>query len=147
MRKVLACCVLSLLVTGVLSSLAGCGGQEAGNGGQLEGTTWRATAFSDGMGGTLSPIAGSELTAVFEEGLVSGSSGVNTFRGGYAVDGNSISIDPLATTLMAGDPELMDQEAAYVAALQSASSFSINGNRLELRGADGGLAVSFVMSE
>jgi heat shock protein HslJ len=142
MRKILACCVLSLLALGALSSLAGCGGQEGGNGGQLEGKAWRATAFSDGMGGTLSPVAGSELTALFEEGTVSGFSGVNNFSGGYTVDGSSISIGPLATTLMAGDPELMDQEASYVAALQSAATFSVTGSKLELRSANGALAVS-----
>jgi heat shock protein HslJ len=108
-------------------------------------TTWSVIGYNNGKGGVVSPIVGSELTAVFsEDGQVSGSSGVNTFSGDYSLDGNRITIGPLATTLMASqDPQLMEQETAYVAALQSASIYSIRGDRLELRREDGALAASF----
>jgi hypothetical protein len=39
---------------------------------------------------------------------------------------------------------LMLSLAAFLAALQSAATYQLNGTRLELRRADGALAVSFV---
>ncbi len=38
---------------------------------------------------------------------------------------------------------IMDQEAAYMAALQSATSFQFDGNRLTLRRGDGSTAALF----
>jgi heat shock protein HslJ len=115
----------------------------------LTGTTWKVTGYNNGKGGVVSAIVSSELTAVFSaDGTVSGSSGVNTFSGEYALDGDQITMGPLAATEMASeDPKLMEQEAAYLAALQSASKFNIRGNRLELRREDGALAVSYETSE
>jgi heat shock protein HslJ len=111
----------------------------------LAGTEWSATGYNNGKGAVVTPVAGSELTALFSaDGTVSGSSGVNTFSGEYTLDGLKITIGPLATTLMASsDPALAEQEAAYLAALQSAARFTIKGNELELRREDGALAVSF----
>ncbi len=42
---------------------------------------------------------------------------------------------------MAGPQELMDQEAAYLAALKSATKYTVSGQRLEMRTAEGALAV------
>jgi len=115
----------------------------------ITGITWKVTGYNNGKGGVVSTIVGSELTAVFyEDGMVSGSSGVNTFSGEYALDGNEITLSTLAVTEMASeDPELMEQEAAYLAAMQSAAVFIIRGNRLELRREDGALAVTYKASE
>ena len=38
----------------------------------------------------------------------------------------------------------MDQEQQFLAALQSAATYKLDSSRLELRRADGALAVSFV---
>ena len=113
----------------------------------LAGTEWSVTGYNNGKQAVVTPIAGSELTALFTaDGTVSGSSGVNTFSGEYTLDGLKITIGPLATTLMAsGDAAVMEQEAAYLAALQSAARFTIKGNELELRREDGALAVSFTV--
>ena len=61
------------------------------------------------------------------------------------MDGEKITIGPLASTMkFCNDPEgVMDQEAQYLAALQSAATYRIEGNRLELRTADGALAADF----
>lgn len=109
----------------------------------LTGVTWQVTGYNNGRQAVVSLIEGSELNVVFsEDGTVSGSSGVNTFSGSYTVDGGRISIGPLATTLMAGDPALMEQEAAFLAALESVSAYGIRGSELELRSEDGALAVT-----
>ena len=115
----------------------------------LTGVTWSVTGYNNGKGGVVSTITGSELTAVFsEDGTMSGSGGVNTYSGDYKAEGDNISIGPLVTTLMAsGDPALMEQEAAFLAALQSASRYTIKGDKLELHREDGALAVTFMLKK
>ena len=44
---------------------------------------------------------------------------------------------------MACPQEIMDQETQYLAALQTAATFRIEGTRMELRTQDGALAVDF----
>ena len=77
-------------------------------------------------------------------GVVDGFGGVNTYSGAFEIDGSSISVGKLATTRAAGSPELMKQEELYLAALQSAASWSIRGNTFELRTADDAIAVTGV---
>ena len=64
---------------------------------------------------------------------------------GHTSYGDEITIGPLASTMMmCSDPEgVMDQEAQYLTALQSAASYQIEGNVLELRTRDDALAALF----
>jgi heat shock protein HslJ len=80
-----------------------------------------------------------------KDGTVSGKSGCNTYNGPYTVTGSQIKIGPLASTMMAcSDPAgIMDQEQQYLAALQTAATYQIEGNVLELRTSDGALAADF----
>jgi heat shock protein HslJ len=99
----------------------------------LEGTTWLLDKT----------IPGSEITAEFtagtgsEDSVVAGSAGCNTYRGTYvvltrAVGRNRIEIGPLATTRMACDEPLMEQEGLYLSALESATSYRIEGFTLTI---------------
>lgn len=113
----------------------------------LTGTLWQATMINNGKGAVVSVVGGTEVTATFQEdGVVSGTAGCNSYSGSYTVDGDQISFGPAAmTAMMCVEPEgVMEQEAAYAAALESAATFTIQGDQLELRTADGALAVSFV---
>ena len=56
----------------------------------------------------------------------------NTFTGGYELDGDSISIGPLAGTLMACEVQKMAVEGAYMPALEAADAWSIDGDELVL---------------
>ena len=75
------------------------------------------------------------LATVFsEDGTVSGSSGCNSYQGAYRVDGSSIVIGPLASTLRAcGEPGVMPQEQAFLAALASSRSYTVTGELMQLR--------------
>ena len=66
---------------------------------------------------------------------------VSAGAGRYKLDGNKISIGPAASTMMlCGEPEgVMEQEAAYLKALESAATFAIEGQSLTLLAADGAL--------
>jgi heat shock protein HslJ len=104
----------------------------------LPGTSWKVNNYNNGKGGVTTLVEGSQLTLVFgDDGTVSGSAGVNTFNGPYTVDGDAIEIGPLATTKMAGDPELMEQEQAYLKALEASTQWNLTRGTLELRDADG----------
>jgi heat shock protein HslJ len=112
----------------------------------LSGTSWESTGYNNGKQAVTGPLQGTTLTADFgKDGTVSGNSGCNTFSGGYKVNGNQITIGPLASTMMAcNDPTgIMDQEAQYLAALQSAATYQIEGNVLQLRTKDDALAAMF----
>jgi hypothetical protein len=92
----------------------------------LEGTTWLLDKT----------IPGSEVRALFANGEVSGSAGCNTYQGTYrstrAAGRNAIEIGPLATTKMMCDEPLMDQEGLYLAALEAATEYTIEGFALEI---------------
>jgi heat shock protein HslJ len=73
-----------------------------------------------------SPLEGTTLTASFgADGSINGSSGCNSFSGTYSVDGSSLSIGPLSSSQMLCEDDVMAQEAAYQAALESAAGYSI----------------------
>jgi len=92
----------------------------------LEGTTWLLDKT----------IPGSEITALFADGQVSGSAGCNTYQGTYrstrAAGRNTIEIGPLATTRMMCDEPLMEQEELYLTALEAATEYSVEGFALSI---------------
>ncbi len=113
--------------------------------GELTGVTWHATGINNGRGGVVSVAAGTDPTATFDAaGTVSGDAGCNQFSGAAVVDGTSIAIGPLSSTKMAcADPAASEQETAYLAALEAATTVQLQGSKLELRDADGALQVGF----
>jgi heat shock protein HslJ len=112
----------------------------------LEGTTWSAQAYNNGRGGVVSLIVGTEITARFEAGRVMGSAGCNAYTAPYTLNGNALQVGPAASTRMAcaAPPGVMEQERAYLAALSTARSYRIEGDRLFLLAADGARVGSFV---
>jgi len=113
---------------------------------ELAGTTWEVTAFNNGKQAVVGVLEGTALTASYgKDGTMSGDSGCNEFSGAYKIDGDQITIGPLASTMkMCSDPAgVMDQEAQYLAALQSAANYQIEGNVLQLRTKDDALAAMF----
>ena len=76
---------------------------------------------------------------------MTGTAGCNQYFANYELEGQSLDIGPAgATRRFCAEPEgFMRQEAAYLQALRSAASFRLDGARLELRRADGALAVIF----
>ncbi len=112
----------------------------------LVGTDWELTAYNNGNQAVVGVLEGTTLTASFgNDGNLSGNSGCNQYNGGYKVNGDEITIGPLASTMMmCSDPAgVMDQEAQYLTALQSAASYQIEGNVLELRTKDDAMAALF----
>ncbi|MCS6827759.1 MAG: META domain-containing protein [Caldilinea sp.] len=112
----------------------------------LTGVVWVATTVNSGRQAVVSLLEGTEMTAVFdEEGMLFGSAGCNNYRTSYTLDGDTIALAPIISTRkFCSEPEgVMEQEANYLAALKTVATWSIRGDVLELRDANGALAVSF----
>lgn len=114
---------------------------EAGAANPLEGD-WKVTGFNNGQEALVSPMTGTELTAAFTADAVSGSSGCNTYNGGYTIDGTAVTIGPLATTMMACEQPVMDQEAQFLAALQASTTVESSGGIVTLRDVSGAMQVT-----
>ena len=113
---------------------------------ELAGSSWEPTAFNNGKQAVIGMLDGTNLTADFgKDGTLSGNSGCNRYTGEFKVTGNQITIGPLASTMMAcSEPEgVMEQESQYLAALQSAATYEIEGNVMQLRTKDDALAAIF----
>ena len=112
----------------------------------LQGTTWEALAYNNGKEALVGLEASSTITAVFgDDGSLTGDSSVNRYTTEYTTSGETMSIDAaIATTKMAGPDELMRQEAAYLAALPKTATWSIEGDDLWLRDADGAAQAHYV---
>ncbi len=116
----------------------------------LSGSSWEVIAYNNGKQAVTSVLAGSSITANFgADGILSGNGGCNKYNGTYTVTAKQIKIGPLASTRMAcADPEgVMDQEALYLAALETADTYKVEGTQLELRTKDGALVVQAIASK
>ena len=105
--------------------------------------SWTVTSYYSGDAIT-SVVGDATLTADFaDDGTLSGSAGCNNYNGPYEIDGDSISIGPLAGTKMAcTSEELSKQETDFLAALELATSFLVTGDRLDLLRDGGTIAVT-----
>lgn len=109
----------------------------------LAGTAWRVTGVNTGRQAVASVPAALRLTLEFTaDGAVRGTGGCNAYSGTYTQAGSVLKVGPLRTTRMACPPETMQQEAAFLAALQSSVAVRREADRLELRDAAGALQVS-----
>lgn len=87
-------------------------------------------------------IPGTLVTAIFGDGgNLSGSGGCNTYSGQYSVNGSSITVsNVIFSRNYCPEPEgIMEQETAFANVLGSASGFSLENNRLIIRGTQGQL--------
>jgi len=113
----------------------------------LAGTTWRVTSFNNGRQAVVGVLAGTRLSLAFSaDGRVSGSAGCNNYTAGYTADGAKLAIAPAAATRkMCAAPEgVMAQEQQFLKALETVATARFEGDRLELRTADGAIAALLV---
>ncbi len=107
--------------------------------------TWRVTGIRNGRQAVVSVLPGTEPTLEFSTtGTLSAFAGCNRFHTTYALGPGTISLAPLASARItcAHPPRVMEQEREVLGALRTVSAFRLSVNRLELRRADGALALS-----
>jgi heat shock protein HslJ len=113
----------------------------------LVGPTWQLQAYNNGRHAVVSLLPQTSITAVFgQDGQVNGSAGCNSYMGPFRSSGDTLSIGPLATTRMACAQPVMQQEAAYVAALEATTEYQFQDGQLWLRDASGATQAVFTTS-
>lgn len=115
---------------------------------ELVGTNWQVAYYNTGSQAVVSVLDGTSMTAVFgDDDSLSGNAGCNTYNTSFETDDDSITIQPAATTRIACDQPIMDQEFAYLQALTQAATFELGEDTLTLHAADGALLVSYVTAQ
>jgi len=120
-------------------------GEATGNGASaLQGTRWVLVSYRDAAGEIADALADREVTAEFgADGQMGGNAGCNSYFAAYTVDGRALTIGQAGSTMMACMPEtVMQQEAGFLAALQSAATYAIAGDTLTLSDAAGDTALT-----
>jgi heat shock protein HslJ len=111
---------------------------------EFEGTVW-SMRFQDYGNGLTPLLTGSEVTALFEGGNLSGSAGCNTYTTTYTLDGDNFEAAEVVSTRMAcEEPEgIMDQEAKFLENIQNAVKLIQTGGLIQLLDAEGNTIVAF----
>ncbi len=126
--------VKMLAIILLLSSIIGL--VACGSGASIEDTIWELESYGE-TGNLQTVIQDTEITIEFvsAEGKFQGSAGCNSYFGSYEVEGGQLSIPgPIGSTEMyCMEPEgIMDQEQEYLATLQLAESYEMDGNELQI---------------
>ena len=110
---------------------------------------WTVTGVKTGDA-VVSPIVGTELTAVFaDDGSLTGSAGCNNYTTSYTADTGDIEIEPPASTKkLCPEPEgIMEQETAYLAALGAAATYGFNGPTMGVSDSEGKKLITFTRAQ
>lgn len=111
----------------------------------LADTSWNVIRYDNGERALASLIPGTEITAHFgADGRLYGTSGCNDYTTSYLAEGNQMVIRPAAATRkFCVLPEgLMQQEADYFDAIESAAAWRLIGSTLELFAKNGSPVVT-----
>lgn len=114
--------------------MPGATGDETG----LEGQQWNLVSF--GPEGSETPVAeGSMVTLTLENGQAGGSGGCNSYGTPYQLRGEEITFERVTSTLMAcAEEAVTQQEQVYFQALETATLYEVQDNRLVIT-YDGGV--------
>lgn len=115
----------------VAFSLAACGGGGQNEALSLELLTGLSWQLNELNGNAVLPLPEAAVTANFdEEGRMSGSASCNSYTAPYEVDGNNITIGLAATTAKICPDIIIEQERAYLGALEATTTFEVNEEEL-----------------
>ncbi len=132
--------VLAIVLVALVLLIAGCGPSPAAGQSLLEGTEWVLVSLAGDP-----PLAGAVPSATFSADQIEGTTGCNHYAGAYTADDSDITVSEVAQTEMACmEPEgAMDQERDFLGALVAVARYRLDGERLELLDAAGGVLLVF----
>jgi heat shock protein HslJ len=131
--------LISLFALALVLGLAACSGAAPSM--DLKSTSWVLVEISGQP-----VVAGSSPTLSFDDGQAGGNGSCNSFGGEYTLDNGKLTFGPLVSTMMYCE-DTMEQETAYLAALQSATAYQIEEGRLLILDADGVVVLVFEPQE
>jgi heat shock protein HslJ len=112
----------------------------------LNGTQWQLVAYGN-PDDLRSATAANLPKLTFHQSTLDGSTGCNNYGSAYLTSGDSLSLDALYWTEMEClGPELMQQEAAYLALLGSIETYQLEDDSLILSSPDGILHFAPIVS-
>ncbi len=121
--------VIGLLVLFVLAACAG------GSPASIKGE-WKLISY--GSASNQTPAAtGVDTSIEFLDGQLSGNVGCNGFGGEYEVDGDTLKLGPVMSTMMFCEGLVGDQEMATIAVFQESATFVLDSDTLTITSADG----------
>ncbi len=122
--------------------LASCG-LLAGTKDDLAGTKWKIETI-----GGAQPAVNLVITAEFNDGRVSGTSGCNSYGAAYSAKDGKLELTDTAVTEMAcEDSYLMESEQTFLTLLGSVRAYQLSDSRLELKDEAGNVVLTFVKGE
>lgn len=111
----------------------------------LDGTKWLLTDYLSPDGALFTVPAAITPIAEFSGGTMTGNAGCNTFTAPYSIDGDNITLGPVASTKMACEEPIATVENAYLAALGVVNKVAILDNgKLQLWDAGGKTTLAFL---
>ena len=99
----------------------------------IVGENWTLLTYNNGQQALVSPIAGTQITALFgSDGKVTGTDSCNNYNAPYTVSGSNLQVGAPALTAMACPDDVTAQAQTYLAALQRSYRFEVAGNQLTI---------------
>ena len=136
--------ILALLLILAASATLAFAGRPAGQTSPtLEGVRWVLVSYKDSQGKEAAVLPDAPATAEFASAKVSGSTGCNTYTAGYVAKDNSLKIGQTATTMKACADPIMAQEQAFLADIQAAATYKIDGEQLTIADASAAVVLTF----
>ena len=115
-----------LLLVVICLMMTACAAGDAGVNG-----SWKLISY--GSSNSLVPaVPNVDAVFSFDDGVLSGNSGCNSFRGDYKVNGDQITFGSVAFTEMGCPSPQMEQESVVQQVLTGAGSFKIEVNTLTI---------------
>jgi heat shock protein HslJ len=124
---------VTLLVIALALVASACTSVQAGGGELTVPSRWRLVSFVE-EGSEIPVVEGSTVTLeLAEDGQLGGSGGCNSYGAAYEIDGKTLKVEEVISTLMAClDDQVMEQESQYFAAIHSATGFEVSSDGLTI---------------
>ena len=111
-----------------------------GGGSGMAGVEWRPVSIDGEAVDAETPM----FVTFTVDGSVNGNGGCNNFFGSLESTDDGVVMGPLGATRKACPPEIMDQEQAFLSAVQAAVRFEMGDDSLQMLNSDGALLAEFV---
>jgi len=113
----------------------------------LPGTVWKLGSYFNGDQ-LVQPLPDAVITLnLQDDGQITGLSGINRYFGQYSINGVSLTMTGIGSTLMAGPEPLMDQESSYLQLLSAVTSYQLSGTSLDFYDKTGRIVLTFTLTD
>lgn len=122
-----------VLLVALLAACTAVSGASTAPGNASAGGAW-VLISGNGPGGEIKIFDDHRVTLTIQGGEVGGTSACNHYGGTIAFSGNAVRIGQIGGTEMACEPDVMETESAYAAALMAVTRWGRDGDQLRLTG-------------